>query len=86
MKKTSNRFKDRMETPLERGVFWAEYVIRHGGADFLNTPARDLPLYKASGLDVLVFISLVVVLFFIVVLKIVKLLKKLRRKKKVKTN
>ncbi|XP_063915087.1 UDP-glucosyltransferase 2-like [Zophobas morio] len=86
MKKSSNRFKDRMETPLERGVFWAEYVIRHGGAHFLNTPARDLPLYKASGLDVLVFISLVVVLFFIVVLKIVKLLKKLRRKKKVKTN
>ncbi|RZC40275.1 UDP-glucuronosyltransferase 2B17-like, partial [Asbolus verrucosus] len=60
MKNISKIFKDRMETPLERAVFWTEYVLRHGGAEFLNTSARNLPFYKSFGVDVVTFLILII--------------------------
>jgi hypothetical protein len=47
-KNISNIFKARAETPLQRGIFWIEYVIRFKGAEFLNIALRDLPFYKSS--------------------------------------
>jgi glucuronosyltransferase len=60
-KNISNIFKARAETPLQRGIFWIEYVIRFKGAEFLNIPLKDLPFYKSSGLDVIVFLILIIV-------------------------
>lgn len=35
-------FKDQKETPLERAVFWTEYVLRNRGASYLQSPSRFL--------------------------------------------
>jgi glucuronosyltransferase len=87
MQKTASRFKDRTETPLERGIFWIEYVIRHGGANFLNTPARDYPFYVSSGLDVFVFLLLISIISISIFLKLIQLILKLfSTKTKVKVN
>ncbi|XP_068907603.1 UDP-glycosyltransferase UGT5-like [Tenebrio molitor] len=69
-KNISNIFKARAETPLQRGIFWIEYVIRFKGADFLNIPLRDFPFYKSSGLDVIVFLILIMVTLLTLLYKI----------------
>src|SRR5699024_7034581 len=71
MRKVSSIFKDRKETPLERAVFWTEYAIRHKGAHFLSTPARDLPFYKANDLDVVLFLSIITFLIIFIVYRII---------------
>ncbi|KAJ2944776.1 hypothetical protein O0L34_g1665 [Tuta absoluta] len=45
-------FLDRPMPPLDTGVYWIEYVIRHKGARHLRSPALDLPLTQYLLLDV----------------------------------
>ncbi|XP_044263387.1 UDP-glycosyltransferase UGT5-like isoform X2 [Tribolium madens] len=82
MKKSSNTFKDRLETPLERGIFWVEYVLRHGGAEFLSTPARDFSYFKASSLDVITFLFVITFVTTIIFYRIVTFIVKTCAKKK----
>ncbi|EFA05873.2 UDP-glucuronosyltransferase 2B31-like Protein [Tribolium castaneum] len=87
MKKISNIFRDRLETPLERGVFWVEYVLRHGGAQFLTTPARDFSYFKACSLDVIAFLFAIATVIVIIVCKMFALIMKAcSSKKKIKVN
>ncbi|KAF2891359.1 hypothetical protein ILUMI_14814, partial [Ignelater luminosus] len=53
MKAISKRYKDQPNTATEKGIFWIEYVLRHKSAENLVSPARDMPFYKTSNLDVL---------------------------------
>ena len=53
-------FTDARDTPLERAVWWVEYVIRHEGAHFLKPPSVDLTWYQYHLLDVIAFIVLVI--------------------------
>lgn len=39
--------------PIDTGVYWIEYVIRHKGAAHLRSPALDLPFYQYLLLDVI---------------------------------
>ncbi|XP_059470206.1 UDP-glycosyltransferase UGT5-like [Neocloeon triangulifer] len=45
-------FLDQPETPLERAVFWTEYIIRHNGAPHLRSAVMDLTWYQEKLLDV----------------------------------
>ena len=44
--------RDQKESPLERAVYWIEYVIRHRGASHLRTATRKLSLYQRCLVDV----------------------------------
>ncbi|GBP61186.1 Dihydrodiol dehydrogenase 3 [Eumeta japonica] len=46
-------FLDRPLPPLEMGVYWIEYVLRHKGAKHLRSPALDLHLYQKLLLDII---------------------------------
>ncbi|KAF5298203.1 hypothetical protein FQA39_LY02627 [Lamprigera yunnana] len=46
--------------PLEKAMFWIEYVLRHNGARHLRTAALDLYWYQMLGLDVLAFTLIVI--------------------------
>lgn len=83
MKKLSNTFKDSPETPLERGIFWIEYAIRHGGADFLNPKSRDMPFYKFMGIDLLAFFISSSVLIFVLIFHICKYFCRSKGKEKI---
>ena len=52
MQKRFKLLHDQMETPLERAVFWTEYVIRHKGAQHLQLASRELTSYQRSLIDV----------------------------------
>ena len=56
LKRRSAIMRDQPETPLERAVFWTEYVIRHKGAPHLRSAARDLTWYQYHLIDVWAFI------------------------------
>ncbi|CAD0197668.1 unnamed protein product [Chrysodeixis includens] len=62
VKKKQVLLRDQKETPLERAVYWTEYVIRHKGAYHLQSPAKDMSFFKYYSLDVLFFLLSLVVL------------------------
>lgn len=53
VKKRQTLLRDQKETPLERAVYWTEYVIRHKGAYHLLSPAKDLNFFQYYLLDVI---------------------------------
>lgn len=53
VKTMSNLFRDRPVHPLETAVYWAEYVIRHKGAQHLQSPAVHLNFIEYHSLDVI---------------------------------
>ncbi|XP_044728646.1 UDP-glucosyltransferase 2-like [Chrysoperla carnea] len=52
----SNTLWDQDTDPLDRAVWWIEYVIRHKGAKYLRNPALDAPWYQVQLWDIYLFI------------------------------
>lgn len=52
MRFVSELMRDQKDRPLERAVYWIEYVMRHGGAQHLRSASRKLALYQRGLLDV----------------------------------
>ncbi|XP_041035502.1 UDP-glucuronosyltransferase 2A1-like [Carcharodon carcharias] len=59
MQRLSGLHRDQPQTPMERAVFWIEFVLRHGGAAHLRAASADLPWYAYHSLDVAGFAALV---------------------------
>ncbi|XP_069686787.1 UDP-glucosyltransferase 2-like [Periplaneta americana] len=59
MKKLSEIASDQPENPLDRAVWWTEYVIRHKGARHLRSAALDLTWYQYLLLDVIAFFAVI---------------------------
>ncbi|XP_026482598.1 LOW QUALITY PROTEIN: 2-hydroxyacylsphingosine 1-beta-galactosyltransferase-like [Ctenocephalides felis] len=57
--------RDQKETPLERAIYWTEYVLRHKGAYHMQSPSRQLYWFQYYLFDVigLIFISLAILVF-----------------------
>ncbi|XP_012510950.1 PREDICTED: UDP-glucuronosyltransferase 2B18-like [Propithecus coquereli] len=47
---------DQLTKPLDRAVFWIEYVMRHKGAKHLRVAAHDLTWFQYHSLDVVGFL------------------------------
>ncbi|XP_038212493.1 UDP-glucosyltransferase 2 isoform X2 [Zerene cesonia] len=52
VKKRQILLRDQKESPLERAIYWTEYVIRHKGAYHLLSPAKDLNIFQYYMIDV----------------------------------
>lgn len=61
--KRSFLLKDQLESPLERAVFWTEYVLRHNGGQHLQSPAKEMTFIRYYLIDV---ILLAVVLIYLI--------------------
>lgn len=87
VRKVAQRLKDQPQTPMEKAMFWIEYVQRHDGAHFMQTSAQHLSFFEYNNLDIyatcIVFAFLTV---FIPILVLKKLLKFICSFKKIKTN
>ena len=59
--------RDQMESPLERAVYWIEYVTRHDGAPHLRTASHKLSFIQRNLFDVLMFVFACSVLFLFLV-------------------
>lgn len=48
----ARRLSDQPQTPMEKAIFWIEYVIRHNGAHYMQTSAQHLSVIEVNNLDV----------------------------------
>ncbi|XP_046387526.1 UDP-glycosyltransferase UGT5-like isoform X2 [Ischnura elegans] len=84
-RKLSSVFRDQPQTPLQRGVFWVEHVLRHGGAPHLRSSAMDLSWFEYHLVDVMAVIFAGVLvgfyIFYRVCLGIVSILCASKRRK-----
>ena len=51
---------DEIQSPLERAVFWSEYLIRNGGAKHMESPGKYLGFVKFFQIDLIIFILAVI--------------------------
>ncbi|CAD0205761.1 unnamed protein product [Chrysodeixis includens] len=68
--KLRDRMHDQPQKPLERAMWWIEYVMRHGGAKHLRSPAAFITWREYLELDLVavvltVLISIILVIVFI---------------------
>ncbi|KAL2094537.1 hypothetical protein ACEWY4_009256 [Coilia grayii] len=56
MLRLSSLHRDQPIHPLDKGVFWVEYVMRNKGAPHLRSGASSLPWYSYYALDVTAFL------------------------------
>jgi glucuronosyltransferase len=56
IRRVSQLLKDQIDNPLDRAVYWLEYVIRHKGAHHLLTSARHLSLLQQGLVDVMLLV------------------------------
>nr|CAD7599797.1 unnamed protein product [Timema genevievae] len=66
----SRLFKDQPETPLERAIFWTEYVLRNNGAHHLRSSSVDMPWYQYMLLDVIAVLGTGVILVLLLLYKL----------------
>ena len=82
----SKIFRDQLETPTERAVYWTEYVIRHKGAKHLRSPERDLSWIELLHVDILIISHLVLYLVYKLIKKIMDLYLGSKKTKRIKIN
>lgn len=68
----ANRLKDQPQTPMEKAVFWVEYVARHKGAEFMKTSAQYLNSIEYNNFDVYTFFAVIAFLIISVPIYIFK--------------
>ncbi|XP_018319917.1 2-hydroxyacylsphingosine 1-beta-galactosyltransferase [Agrilus planipennis] len=64
VKRRQMLLRDQKETPLERSIFWTEYVLRHRGAKHLQSPARNLSVIEYYMIDVICLLVLSAILMW----------------------
>lgn len=69
-KRLSNLNRDRPEHPLDKALFWIEYILRHNGAKHLQSPAVHLNLLQYYLVDVYAFLLFIL----IVIVKLIRIL------------
>lgn len=52
MQKLSTIVKDEIQSPVERAIWWTNYVLRHGGAKHLRPPTANIPWQEYFMIDV----------------------------------
>jgi len=60
MERIHTLYVDREEKPVVKAAWWVEYVARNKGADLLKSGAETIPWYQYHHVDIILFLSMVV--------------------------
>ncbi|KAL0810780.1 hypothetical protein ABMA28_010097 [Loxostege sticticalis] len=63
--------RDQPQPPLERAVWWTEYVIRHSGARHLRAPGASMPLAEYYELELVAIVLAAILVVFVLAVSIV---------------
>lgn len=62
MRRVGRTLRDQKESPMDRALWWVEYVARTEGAPHLRSPALHLRWYQVFMVDVVAVFLIVAVL------------------------
>ncbi|XP_017778437.1 PREDICTED: UDP-glucuronosyltransferase 2B13-like [Nicrophorus vespilloides] len=79
----SKRVKDHQNTPLQRAVFWIEYILRHGDGEHLSLATRDMFTFQTLNIDIFVFVVVVIATALVLIILCYVIFQKQRIKFKV---
>lgn len=93
-KEIASRLLDQPQPPMEKAIYWIEYVLRHDGAHYMQTSAQHLSVIEYHNLDiyatflVVFFLSIFIPIYVIrkflkMVFSCMKLSPKISNKKKI---
>ncbi|XP_038131419.1 UDP-glucuronosyltransferase 2B31-like [Cyprinodon tularosa] len=74
MKELSSLHRDQPMKPLDRAIFWIEYVMRHKGAAHLRTESYKMSMIQYFSIDVLAFLLTIALILLTVLIYLVKFL------------
>ncbi|XP_054895930.1 UDP-glucuronosyltransferase 2B15-like [Poeciliopsis prolifica] len=75
MKELSSLHRDQPMKPLDRAMFWIEFVMRHKGAAHLRTESYKMSMIQYHSIDVLAFLLAISLLLFTVFISAVRFLR-----------
>lgn len=78
--------QDEMVQPLEKAVWWVEYLIRHKDEDLSHLKGAKTEFYKYFLLDIIGFLIACFAVVVFVIVKVISFLISSIRSKKVKTS
>lgn len=81
---TSENFRDQPIKPLDRAVYWVDYVLRHKSLDHLHPGSLQLSWYQLNLIDVMVFLVISVIITLTLIYQLVKRLVKFTGKRKLR--
>lgn len=61
-KELSVRFRDQKEKPLDRAIWWIEWLLRYPNADFLKSPVLRLGFISGNSFDVIAIITIILII------------------------
>lgn len=70
-KQLSARFRDQKETPIERAVFWSEWLIRNPNCEHLKSPVLRIGFIAGNSYDVIAAISIATFLILWILFKLI---------------
>ncbi|ETN60649.1 glucosyl/glucuronosyl transferase [Anopheles darlingi] len=72
MQQRAKYFRDQPEPPLDRAIWWIEFVLRHPTVKHLRSPTLDLGTVRSNLLDVYAFFAAIVLAVLWLIRSIVK--------------
>lgn len=60
-------FHDQPLKPLDKAVFWIEYVIHHNGAHHLKTSANNLNWIQFLLIDIIFVLSIITIILLVII-------------------
>ncbi|XP_063044179.1 UDP-glucuronosyltransferase 2C1-like [Engraulis encrasicolus] len=72
MQRLSRLHRDQPMEPLDRALFWIEFVMRHKGAAHLRTESYKMPWYSYHSVDVMMFLLAVLVLMLLIIFALIR--------------
>lgn len=78
----SQRFKDQKEKPLERAIWWVEWILRNPQPNHIQSPVKHLGFIRANCLDIYSAAGLVLFTTIFMLCKIITICKRQRLSKR----
>lgn len=69
MRKRSKKFNDQPMKPLDRAVWWIEYVLRNPEPVHLLSPALNMSFLAAYSLDLLILLFICITVAMVLILR-----------------
>lgn len=70
MKKLSKAFRDQKETPIERAMWWMEWILRNPNSKNMKSPVIEMGYIVGNSYDIVIVSVLVTLLMIFVLIKI----------------